>query len=214
MHTIIGLFDTPRDAQRAMEMVRDSNLTVEDVSVISRSAEHELTVEGGEDVSAGQGATVGAVWGGLVGLASLLIPGVGPVIASGALATALASAVTGAVTGAVVGGVAAALIHFGGLSEDQARQYESLVSAGKTLVAVKAADEDARHVRRILSKAGAESVQGERAVAGGAAQQPVEVAMYDERGQPVDMANDLPTQETPPRSRGIYDLPPSTNRTP
>jgi uncharacterized membrane protein len=214
MHTIIGIFDTPRDAQRAMEMVRDSSLSVEDVSVISRTAEQEVRVESGEDVSAGQGATVGAVWGGLVGLASLMIPGVGPVIASGALAAALASALTGAVTGAVVGGVAAALIHFGGLSEDEARQYESLVHAGKTLVAVKAADEDARHVRRILSKAGAESVQGDRAVAVGASPEPVKVAMYDERGQRVDIGDERLTQETSSTSRGVYDLPSSTEKRP
>ena len=53
------------------------------------------------------------MWGGVVGLASLVIPGVGPIIVGGALATAVASAITGALTGAVVGGVAAALIHVG-----------------------------------------------------------------------------------------------------
>jgi uncharacterized membrane protein len=190
MHTIIGIFDTSREAQRAMEMLRGGHLSLEDVSIISRAAEHGVDVEGGDDVSASQGATVGAVWGGVVGLASLVIPGVGPIIAGGALATAVASALTGALTGAVVGGVAAALIHFGGISEDEAKQYELLVHAGKTLVAVKASDEATRHVHRILTKAGAESVHGDSAVAVGAPYSPVQIAAYDEHGKRVDLESD------------------------
>ena len=121
MHTIIGIFDTLRQAHRAMEMLRNSNLSLEDVSVVSRAADQGVTVNDGDDVSASAGATVGAVWGGVLGLATLAIPGIGPIIAGGALATAVASALTGALTGAVVGGIAAALIHFGGISEDEAR---------------------------------------------------------------------------------------------
>ena len=190
MHTIIGIFDTPREAQRAMEMVRDSNLSLEDVSIISRAAEHGVSVEGGDDVSASEGATVGAVWGGVVGLASLVIPGVGPIIVGGALATAVASDITGALTGAVVGGVAAALIHVGGISEDEARHYESLVHSGKTLVAVTASDAATRHVLRVLTKAGAEQVQGDSAGAVGAPYSPVQIATYDERGKRVDLESD------------------------
>ena len=190
MHTIIGIFDTPREAQRAMEMLRGSQLSLDDVSIISRAADHGVDVEGGDDVSASEGATVGAVWGGVVGLASLVIPGVGPIIAGGALATAVASAITGAVTGAVVGGVAAGLIHFGGISEDEAQQYELLVQAGKTLVAVKTSAEETRHVHRILTKAGAESVHGDSAVAVGEPHTPVQVAAYDEHGKRVELGSD------------------------
>jgi uncharacterized membrane protein len=186
MNTFIGIFDNPRDARRAMEMLQDSPYTLDDVSIISRDTESGVDVTSGEDVTAGEGATVGAVWGGLVGLASLVIPGVGPFIAGGALYTALASAVTGAVTGAVVGGVAAALIQFGGISEDEARSYESLVYAGKTLVAVKAQPEDARHVRRIMTKAEADEVREAGATVSGAPQRSIQVAMYDERGQRVE----------------------------
>src|SRR5215207_9524120 len=147
MSTVVGIFDNPRDAQRAVAMLRDSRYTFEDISLISKSGDKEVAVSGGDDVPAREGATVGAVWGGVLGLASLVIPGIGPFIAGGALATALASTLTGAVTGAVVGGIAAALIDFGGISEGAAQQYESQVQAGKTLVAVKVQPEDMRHVR-------------------------------------------------------------------
>jgi uncharacterized membrane protein len=194
MHTIIGIFDNPRDGQRAVAMLRDSRYALDDISVISKSSEGEISASSGEDVSASEGATLGAVWGGIVGIASLVIPGVGPFIAGGALATALASAATGAVTGAVLGGVAAALIHFGGIPEDEAREYESLVYAGKTLVAVKARPEDARHVRRILSKADATEVRDEEIAVGGAPQRAIQVAMYDEHGRQVaPEPDDTPT---------------------
>lgn len=68
-----------------------------------------------------------------MGLAALLIPGIGPLVAFGALGAAL----TGVVAGAVVGSITAALINFSGTPEEDARRYESEVQAGNTLVAVK-----------------------------------------------------------------------------
>jgi uncharacterized membrane protein len=190
MSTVVGIFDNPRDAQRAVAMLRDSRYTFEDISLISKSGDKEVAVSSGDDVQAREGATVGAVWGGMVGLASLVIPGVGPFIAGGALATALASAATGAVTGAVVGGVAAALIHIGGIPETAATEYESLVHAGKTLVAVKVQPEDMRHVRRMLMKADAEEIRAPDTPAMMAPASRVQVTMYDEQGQTVDVSEE------------------------
>jgi uncharacterized membrane protein len=177
MNTFIGIFDNPRDARRAMEMLRDSGIALDDLSMLSRATEGGVTVRSADDVSASEGATVGAVWGGLVGLASLVIPGIGPIVAGGALSAALTGALTGAVTGAVVGGITAALVDFGGISEEEARGYEEQIRAGKTLVAVKAPAEEARHIRRMMTKANAEAVQ---------------VALYDERGQRVEQEREAP----------------------
>src|SRR3982750_1407003 len=153
--TILGMFEHPIEARRAMDRLRDSSLRIDDISIISRATESGKPISSVDDVSAGEGAAVGAVWGGLVGLATLLIPGVGPFIALGALGATL----TGAVTGAVVGGIAAALIDFSGIPEEEARGYEQQVHSGKTLVAVKAHDEDSLEVRRVLAGAGAESIR-------------------------------------------------------
>jgi len=191
MSTVIGIFDNPRDAQRAVAMLKDSRYSFEDISLISKSGDKAVAVSGGEDVEAREGATVGAVWGGMVGLASLVIPGVGPFITGGALATALASTATGAVTGAVVGGVAAALIHIGGIPETAATEYESLVHSGKTLVAVKAQPEDMRHARRMMMKADAEEVRAPGSPAVMAPASPVRVTMYDDKGQTVDVGEGI-----------------------
>jgi len=204
-NTILGIFDDPAEARRAVETLRAGPLQLDDVSIVSRATDGSGATNNTDDVSAGQGATVGAVWGGLVGLAALLIPGVGPFIAFGALGAAL----TGVVTGAVVGGISAALIDFGGISEEDAQGYEQQVHSGKTLVAVKARDEDAIEVRRLLAAAGADSIRDNQTDLTGSASAPVRVAMYDASGQRVNEAVEYGAPANPTTGRrGIYDMPP------
>jgi uncharacterized membrane protein len=213
MNTIIGMFDDQATARRALETLRDGPLPLEDISIIAQNADGTVDTGNSGDVSAGQGATVGAVWGGLVGLAALLIPGVGPFIAFGALGAAL----TGVVTGAVVGGISAALIDFSGIPEDEAHGYEQQIRAGKTLVAVKARDEDASEVRRILDEIGASTVRddqseisaslpAEQGDLSSTVRRPVRVAMYDDQGQRLGEQREMGAT----RQRGIYDLPTSS----
>jgi uncharacterized membrane protein len=227
-NTILGVFDDPAAARRAMDELRASPLDLDDISVIARSGERAV---GDEHLDAGEGAAVGAVWGGLVGLAALLIPGVGPFVAGGALFAAL----TGAAAGAVVGGVAGALIDSAGLSKEQARDYEALVHGGKTLVAVKARDADAAEVRRIMADAGALSLRDNQTditgsntpvniAADGAAGREIEAGLTGATtvvGTPPAVAPPVPSTamaglpglyEAPATrvgqgARGIYDLP-------
>jgi len=73
MNTIIGVFNEPAAARRAVDALHASSLSLDDVSVVARTDEKSKAVAGDTgDVSAGQGAAVGAVWGGLVGLGALL----------------------------------------------------------------------------------------------------------------------------------------------
>jgi uncharacterized membrane protein len=223
MNTIFGVFDDAAMARRAVDALQASPLKLHDVSIVSPTA--DSMTHSDEDVSAGQGAAVGAVWGGLVGLASLLIPGVGPFIAFGTLGAVL----TGAVTGAVVGGITAALVDFSGIPEQDARDYEAMTRDGKTLVAVKASDEDANEVHRLLTTAGADSINDSETGTFISGNQPV-VTMYNERGNrlqenldanplihtslvedtpaPPGLTNDTVYSST---ARGIYDTPASAD---
>jgi uncharacterized membrane protein len=225
MNTIFGVFDDAATARRAVDQLRASPLKLHDVSLVARDADSSDVTHNDGDVSAGQGATVGAVWGGLVGLAALLIPGVGPFIAFGTLGAVL----TGAVTGAVVGGITAALVDFSGIPEADARDYEAMAHAGKTLVAVKARDEDANEVHRILTNAGADSINDSETGEFVPWNQPV-VTMYNDRGNrleenldanplintslvddtaaPPGLTNDTVYSST---ARGIYDAPVSAD---
>ena len=199
MNTVIGLFDDQATARRALETLRDGPLPLEDISLIAQNADGTIDSGKSDDVSAGQGATVGAVWGGLVGLAALLIPGIGPFIAFGALGAAL----TGAVTGAVVGGISAALIDFSGIPADEAHGYEQQIRAGKTLLAVKARDEDTSEVRRILGEIGASTVRDDQADLSATVPGPVRVSMYDDQGQRVGEQHEIGATH----QHGIYDRP-------
>jgi uncharacterized membrane protein len=202
--TILGVFDDPLAARRAVERLREGPLDLEDVSIVTRATESGAAVSNSSDVSAGEGAAVGAVWGGLIGLVSLLLPGVGPLIAFGALGAAL----TGAVTGAVVGGIAASLIDFGNIPADEAREYEQQINEGMTLVAVKARDEIAQEVRRVLANAGAESIRDNQTdVAEGSSG--VRVATYDSAGARVDLAHEFgaPANPTTSSRQGDYAMP-------
>jgi len=213
--TILGVFDDALEGRRALEALRDGPLPLEDVSIITRQTDSGAPVSDSDDVSAGEGAAVGAVWGGLVGLGALLIPGIGPFIAGGALFAAL----TGAVTGAVVGGITAALVDFGGISSEEAARYEAMVNEGKTLVAVKAREEDALEVRRVLTEQGADSLREDDSSATGAssigtstatvdtsapvaatgtsaAATPPRVAMYDSQGGRIDPSVDAASTGT------------------
>jgi uncharacterized membrane protein len=209
-NTILGIFDDPLAARRAVERLREGPLDLDDVSIVSRATESGEAVSSADDVSAGEGAAVGAVWGGLIGLGALLIPGVGPFIAFGALGAAL----TGAVTGAVVGGIAAALIDFGDISPEEAREYEQQVHGGMTLVAVKAREEIAQEVRRVLANAGAESIRdNQTAVAEGTGTR-VRVATYDAGGARVDLEEEFGAPPNPTTgSRGAVGDMPEIGRT-
>ncbi len=81
----------------------------------------------------------GAGVGALFGLAAALIPGVGPFITAGALASALGAAGGGAVAGAIVRGASGAIagaLSNAGYNEHEANYYGSAVESGGVFVAV------------------------------------------------------------------------------
>jgi len=97
---------------------------------------------------AGIGATVGGAAGLLAGLGMLAIPGIGPVVAAGWLASTALGAAAGAAAGGLVGSFTNA-----GIDEDDAHYYAETVRRGGTVVSVRAADEHAATVEAILDGA-------------------------------------------------------------
>jgi hypothetical protein len=88
-------------------------------------------------------------------LAAALIPGVGPIITAGVLASSLGAVAGGAVAGAVVGGTAGTLAGAfaqAGYEKDEAEYYGDAVQKGGYLVAVDAYDaSEAAKVREVLN---------------------------------------------------------------
>lgn len=101
------------------------------------------------------GASLGAA------AASLLIPGVGPVIAGGIIGAALLG-VGGAATGAAAGAALERELA-DGLPHDELYIYEDALRKGRSVVMVFADDsEAAESARNVLAQAGAESIDAAR----------------------------------------------------
>lgn len=99
------------------------------------------------------GATTGGVLGGLAGLfigaGSMVVPGLGIIAAAGPI--------TGLISGAVTGGIVGGLVDLG-IPENNSRQYETDVKAGKILFSMKTDDDKIDQVASILRNDGAASV--------------------------------------------------------
>jgi len=155
--TLTGLFDQYDDARRAVQDLEAAGVPHRDISIVANNARgvHSGTAaasDAGEDAGtgAGIGAAVGGVGGLLAGLGLLAIPGLGPVVAAGWLASAAVGAVGGAAIGGAAGGLVGALTH-AGVPEEDAHVYAEGVRRGGTLVTAKVADELAPSARPILS---------------------------------------------------------------
>ena len=140
-HTVAGVFDGQDDAEKALNELKDAGFTPDQVSVVAKDTREtqdmvERTGMGPE--GAGTGAVLGGITGGvlgwLVGIGALAIPGIGPIVAAGALATTLGGAAVGAVAGGLIGALVGA-----GIPEEDARSYETHVKEGRILITAQAA---------------------------------------------------------------------------
>jgi len=151
--TIVGMFDNLTDAHSAVRELVTMGWSRDDISLVAGDTKGEYTTQTGtlsDEMSAtATGASTGAILGGLggllVGLGTLAIPGVGPLIAAGPLATTL----LGAGVGAAAGGLLGALIDVG-IPEEQANYYAEGVRRGGILVSVRA-EEDGMMVDRAVN---------------------------------------------------------------
>ena len=164
----VGLFYSRDEAERALRTLKDDGFDMNRVNVIAKDAD-KVTDSAGVDVGynegnnaaegAGAGATSGAVLGGigglLLGLGTLVIPGVGPIIVAGEAASTIASTLAGAGIGAAAGGIIGGLIGLG-IQEDKAKIYSDRVSSGSYLVMVNGTDDDISRAERILTDNGIE----------------------------------------------------------
>jgi surface antigen len=162
----VGIFRDRESAESGIRALRQSGFDQDQIGVAlrDRGDQSKLMAETGTKATEGAatGAAGGGVIGGLVGLlvgtGALMIPGLGPVLAGGALASILgvtgATAVAGASVGAATGGILGALVG-SGISEEEARYFDESFRGGGTLVTVSAGPRVAE-ARRVLAASGAD----------------------------------------------------------
>ncbi|GGE83912.1 general stress protein [Sphingomonas prati] len=158
--TITRLFDSHSDAKHAVTELEALGVPHSDISILGNDpdhvGDHDDGVDHAGDVDRGvkTGAAIGGVGGLLAGLGLLAIPGIGPIVAAGWLATTLAGAGLGAAGGAATGTIVGALTD-AGHSSDDAGVYAEGVRRGSTLVSARVADAHADAAEVVLNKYGA-----------------------------------------------------------
>ncbi|MGL9620929.1 hypothetical protein QRQ56_23220 [Bradyrhizobium sp. U531] len=160
--TISRLYDNYADAERAVTRLEGAGVPHSDISLVannsdnwygSRSGKVDRDRDGVDDRAegAGTGAGIGAGLGGaaglLAGLGLLAIPGLGPVVAAGWLASTAVGAAAGAATGGIVGALTEA-----GVSKEDASRYAEGVRRGGTLVTARVADQDRARLDALLNE--------------------------------------------------------------
>lgn len=173
MSTVAGIFNSRADAERAVANLRSAGLADERINLLTPGTspeEVEETVPTTETEQPGMGGAMGGAVGGALGAAggmtigataaSLLVPGVGPILAAGVLGAALFG-IGGAAAGAAAGNALEGSIE--GLPHDELFVYEDALRQGRSVVIVTADDDtQADSARTILSQAGAESIDAAR----------------------------------------------------
>lgn len=135
---VVALFHDREAAENAIRALQAAGFTRESIGVAVRDRSADGILLGDGESRAAEGAATGAVSGGIVGgliglLGSLLIPGVGPILVGGVLASTLAGAGIGAATGGVIG----ALMGMG-VPEHDAQHFDQGLRSGNALVTVNA----------------------------------------------------------------------------
>ena len=168
MITISRLYDNYDAAARAVSELERAGIPHSDISIIANNADGwydrdrttsrttgkvDRDLDGVDDraegaaAGAGIGAAVGGVAGLLAGLGLLAIPGIGPVVAAGWLASTALVAAAGGAVGGLVGALTQA-----GVSEEDAHVYAEGVRRGGTLVTARVPDTDRQRYEAILDR--------------------------------------------------------------
>src|ERR1700704_5481152 len=159
--TISRLYDKHTDAQQAVRRLESAGVPHSDISIVANNSDSWFSPDkkvdrdhdGVDDraESAGKGAGIGAGLGGaaglLAGLGLLAIPGLGPVVAAGWLASTAVGAAAGAATGGIVGALTEA-----GVSDEDAHVYAEGIRRGGTLVSARVADADRTRLDGVLNE--------------------------------------------------------------
>ncbi len=156
---VAGLFPTRPAAEGAIVALKNAGFDESKISVVMQDQKEqgEVTHEHGThtvDAAVGGGlvgGTAGALLAatGAIAISSVVLPGIGGILAGGIIASVL-----GGTAGWLVGGLLGL-----GIPKEEAEYYQTRVQGGDALVTVDAGGRDAE-ARQILLASGAEDLQG------------------------------------------------------
>src|ERR1041385_6294467 len=145
METVAGIFPSRSDAEEAVRQLHSLGISNDRLALLTpgmtdEKVEHRVPTADSEQPGMGQalggtvGGAIGVAGGATLGAAaaSLLVPGVGPVIAGGLIGAAVLGA-GGTVTGVAAGGALEKGLEEG-LPHDELYVYEDALRRGKSVV--------------------------------------------------------------------------------
>jgi hypothetical protein len=171
MTTVAGVFRSRERAEHAAVDLRQAGLLSINLLIPGATASQVYAVPTTETEQPGMGKAVGGVLGGALGMAAgmelgavvatILIPGVGPVLAVGIAAAAILG--VGGVVGGAAAGAALEKDSTTGLPADELFVYKAALKQGRSVIFVEARDDDeAAQADAVLANAGAESIDAAR----------------------------------------------------
>jgi len=173
MIPVVGVFKSRLDAERSANELRSASVPKDAINILAPGASEKQigAIPVTDSEQPGIGKALGGVVGGAIGAAagaelgaiaaSVFIPGVGLVLAVGAAAVALLAA--GGAVGGFFAGKALDEALTEGLPVDEIYVYEDALRSGRTVLFASAHDTaQAEAIRKILTGAGAESVDQAR----------------------------------------------------
>lgn len=174
METVAGIFRARSDAEKAVQQLHANGFPNDRLALLTprmdeERIEKEVLVSDTEQPGMGQamggavGGAMGAAGGATLGAAaaSLLVPGVGPVIAGAILGAAILG-IGGAATGVAAGeALEESLVE--GLPRDEVYLYEDALEKGRSVVIAFAETEGAEETaRNVLASTRAETIDAAR----------------------------------------------------
>ena len=162
--TVTRMYDKFSDARAAVGELEAMGYSHAQISLVANNADgahsHPIPAvkaasETEAGVDAGRGAAVGGVVGGaggmLAGLGLIIIPGLGPVAATGWLVSMIVGAAVGAATAGAATGLVSALTRTG-LDEHEAKVFAEGIRQGGTVVCVHAQTADADTAAKAMER--------------------------------------------------------------
>ncbi len=170
--TIAGIFNSTEQARQAAEDVKNNGLRSSDISIVTKEdakngnlrstafTDNNDTTEGyvNDERTINDNVSGGAVTGGVLGGLAGLVIGMGTIVMPGLGVIAAAGPIAGLLSGALTGGIVGSLIDLG-IPEAEGKEYEKEIQKGNILWTMTSDDQSADQVASILRDAGAISVK-------------------------------------------------------
>lgn len=169
MEVVRGVFQSRADAEKAVNELRRLGVTAEKIGLItpdSRPEGVERSVPVTDTEEPGMGRAMGAAVGGAMGaaggatlglaVATLAVPGVGPVLAFGMIGAALLGTF-GAAAGSAVGDSVEEELGEG-IPHEDVYIYKDALRQGHSIVVAYVIDDQADRAREIIKNAGAQDL--------------------------------------------------------